>query len=267
MTFQGWSGTTFEKSVQATAMKLTILVLTGVLFAGIVLAEVSVQETEKSLVVTNAHSQLTIHQKEEGVGIVLSARDGGALTPLCRSFKPDPTKRSSGNKLFDTTVTPHRFQAAEMAKRFELVSSDEKQAVVRLTGQDEKITFTQEFTIEADSPAVHVRLIGELSADKLDYLMSSWEFVAGYPDFVHSPTAKHQHKQNHFHSGPAQDQVIGDHAFHTPHITLQKDDRFVALIPDLDMINEHTEVSPDARRTQRVKRNQFSVPIVDEFYT
>ena len=98
-------------------MKLTILVLTGVLFAGIVLAEVSVQETEKSLVVTNAHSQLTIHQKEEGVGIVLSARDGGALTPLCRSFKPDPTKRSSGNKLFDTTVTPHRFQAAEMGKR------------------------------------------------------------------------------------------------------------------------------------------------------
>ena len=230
---------------------------------GNVWPDVIVQETDTSLVVANAHLQLTIHQQEDGVGIVLSARDGGALTQLCRSFKPDPAKRGSGNKLFDTTVTPHRFQATEMAKRFELVSNDKKQAIVRLSGSDDRITFVQEFTVEADSPAVHVRLIGDLSADKLDYLMSSWEFVGGKPDFVHSPTAKQQH----FNSGPARDQVIGDHAFHTPHITLQKDGNSVALIPDLDMINEHVEVSPDARRTQRVARNKFSVPIVDEFYT
>ncbi|MGB1130099.1 MAG: hypothetical protein ACPG4K_08610, partial [Haloferula sp.] len=249
--------------MRATAIERIALGLTSLLVAGSLRAEVKVRETEESIFVANTKLQLAIHQQEGGVDLVLSARKGDALTPLCRSFRPKAAKRAGGNKLFDTTVTPHRFQSTEMAKRFELVSKNDQQAVVRLTGQDEKIKFTQEFTIKADSPAVHVRLIGKLSTDKLDYLMSSWEFVAGKPDFVHSPTAK----QKHFDAGPPQDQVIGDHAFHTPHITLQKDDRFVALIPDLDMINEHTEVSPDARRTQRVARNKFSVPIVDEFYT
>jgi hypothetical protein len=122
--------------MQMTTMKRIALGLASLLLAGSVQADVKVRETKDSIVVANAKLQLTIHQQENGVDLVLSARNGGALTPLCRSFRPDPAKRASGNKLFDTTVTPHRFQATEMAKRFELVSNDKKQAVVRLTGQD-----------------------------------------------------------------------------------------------------------------------------------
>ncbi len=225
--------------------------------------DLKVAETSGKLEVSNDSVAIAFSEKDGFVEITLSAKDSGKSQALCRSFRPASAKRDKGNKLFDTTLTAHRYQATELAKGFRVVTKNDQQVVVRLTGQDEKIKFTQEFTIDADSPAVHVRLIGELSADKLDYLMSSWEFVAGKPDFVHSPTAKQQH----FNAGPPQDQVIGDHAFHTPHITLQKGDSFVALIPDLDMINEHVEVSPDARRTQRVARNKFSVPIVDEFYT
>ncbi len=39
------------------------------------------------------------------------------------------------------------------------------------------------------------------------------------------------------------------------------------MVPDLAMINAHALQSPDARRTQAVRRNQFSVPIIDEYYT
>ena len=240
----------------------------GVLLALVVVlparAGLTVKHAPGKLDIANEFLDLTFGEKDGRVEITLSARNpAGESQVLCRSFRPTPDMRAKGNKLFDTTVTDHRYQATELAKGFGVASKDDKRVVVRVAGGDAKIKFTQEFTVQADSPAVHVRLIGELSADKLDYLMSSWEFVAGEPDFVHSPTAKQQH----FNAGPPQDQVIGDHAFHTPHITLQRGDSFVALIPDLDMINEHVEVSPDARRMQRVPRNKFSVPIVDEFYT
>lgn len=230
-------------------------------------ADLAIEEGPSKLEVSNDFLEITFAEQGGQVDVQLFAlsKDGKSQL-LCRSFRAAHAKRASGNKLFDTTVTKHRFQATEMAKRFELVSSDDQQVVVRLTGQNEKIKFTQEFSIKADSPEVHVRLIGKLSLDKLDYLMSSWEFVAGKPDFVHSPTAKHLGKLA-WNAGPPQDQVIGDHSFHSPHITLQKGGSFVALIPDLDMINKHAEVSPDARRTQRVARNRFSVPIVDKFYT
>ena len=80
---------------------------------------------------------------------------------------------------------------------------------------------------------------------------------------MHSPTAKKDDPR----SGPAVDQVIGDHAFHSPAIVLQKGGLYACMVPDLAMINAHAVQSPDARRTQAVGRNQFSVPIIDEHYT
>ena len=83
------------------------------------------------------------------------------------------------------------------------------------------------------------------------------------PEFIHSPSAKKDDSR----SGPARDQVIGDHAFHSPAIILQQGSNFAALVPDLDLINRCSVISPDARRTMSVKRNQFSVPIEDDKYT
>ena len=169
-------------------------------------AGLTVQQGSGKLGVSNDFVELAFTENHGLVEITLSAKDpAGKSQVLCRSFRPAPDKRDKGNKLFDTTVTAHRYQATELAKGFSVAAKDEQQVVVRLTGQDKKINFTQEFTVQADSPAVHVRLVGELSADKLDYLMSSWEFVAGKPDFVHSPTAKRDDPR----SGPAVGQVKG----------------------------------------------------------
>ena len=48
---------------------------------------------------------------------------------------------------------------------------------------------------------------------------------------------------------------------------MQEGGLFAALVPDLDIINRCRVVLPDARRQQKVARNQFSVPIEDDKYT
>jgi hypothetical protein len=56
-------------------------------------------------------------------------------------------------------------------------------------------------------------------------------------------------------------------SYHSPAIVLQEKGLFAALVPDLNAINRYAVLSPDARRTIDIERNQFSVPFVPEKYT
>lgn len=205
-------------------------------------------------------------ESQQPAGITLLAADAnGAWKSICRTLRPDFSKAPAANKLFDSTVTPHRYQANEMFGEFSIASRTDKQVKIKLRGKvDGRVVAEQTLSIAQDSPIMHVDVSATLVEPLLDYFLSSWEFMPpGNPDFVHSPTAK----KDDLRSGPAMDQVIGDHAFHSPAIVLQKGGQYVCLVTDLAMINAHAVPSPDARRTQKVARNQFSVPIIDEFYT
>ena len=230
-------------------------------------AEWVIVENPGELRVANGRIAVTLTQGgNQPATITLQAADAsGAWQPVCRTLRPDFTETPAANKLFDSSVTPHRYHTNEIFTSFSVAARSDEQVKIRMSGQvEDRIVAEQILTLDHDGTSLHVDVSGSLHEPLLDYFLSSWEFLPpGAPDFVHSPTAKKDDSR----SGPAADQVIGDHAFHSPAIVLQKGGLYACMVPDLAMINAHAIQSPDARRTQRVARNQFSVPIIDEFYT
>ncbi len=188
----------------------------------------------------------------------------GGWREVCESFRPDFKANPAGNKLFDTTVTGRRYQASEIVGHPAILKNSPDEVVVRLTGARDGVDLEQTLSLRKGDSYFHVEVTANLKEPLLDYLMSSFTFrCEKRPEFIHSPTVKMDDTR----AGPGRDQVIGDHAFHAPAVILQEGGLFAALVPDLQMINQYRVVSPDARRNQKVARNQFSSPIEDDKYT
>ncbi len=230
-------------------------------------AEWKIVEKPGELHVANGRIGVVLAQETtQPVSVTLLAADAsGKWQPVCRTLRPDITKTPAANKLFDRSVTPHRYQANEILSGFSLASRTDQQVKIKMSGRVEgRIVAEQILTIARDGTSVHIDVSATLGEPLLDYFLSTWEFLPpGAPDFVHSPTAKKDDPR----AGPAIDQVIGDHAFHSPAIVLQKGGLYACMVPDLTLINAYANPSPDARRTQKVARNPYSVPIIDEYYT
>jgi hypothetical protein len=200
-----------------------------------------------------------------GVGETYFAREAnGAWTEIASGFLPIFTGAEAENRFFDTRVTPHRYSCEEiLSDRQVEQTKDGDKVIVRIRGaRAGRIALTKTITLHRGSPWAEVEIEATLAEPQLDYLRSSVTFVPGGPlDFVHSPTTK---QEDRFNSGPARDQVIGDHAFHSPAVILQKGTLAIALIPRLDLINAKKVLSADARSVQRVPRGKFSVPLEPE---
>lgn len=185
----------------------------------------------------------------------------GTWREIAAGLHPRFTGAPQENKFFDTRVTPHRYAAEEILTEGHVESPGASGGVtVQLRGSRAgRMTLTKTIRLRADSAWIEVEFDGGLEQAELDYFRSSLTFAPlGQPDFVHSPTVK---QEDHFRSGPARDQVIGDHAFHSPALILQKGSAALALVPRLDLINSAKVLSDDARGIQRVARNKFSVPL------
>ena len=186
--------------------------------------------------------------------------DGG-WREVCQSFRPDFKNNPAGNKFFDTTVTGCRYQASGITGHPSILQESPDEIVVRLTGDKDGVILEQTLSLKRGESFFHIEVAANLKEPLLDYLMSSFTFSSEVkPEFIHTPTVKKDDPR----SGPGRDQVIGDHAFHAPAVILQQGGLFVALAPDLLMINQDRVLSPDARRNQKVDRNRFSVPIEEE---
>lgn len=229
-----------------------------------------------------AKSDLVVHDLKSGIYVdnglvaVELKKTGGTVTStfkargskgwqtVCESFTPDFKAHPGGNKFFDTTVTSYRSQVTEIVRNCRLVKKTENEVVLRLTGSRNGSTTEEIITLKKDNPYFNIEVTCDLNEPLLDYHMASFVFnLDKKPQFIHSPTLKKDDPR----AGPAVDQVIGDHAFHSPAIILQDQGLFTALVPNLDDINKYRVVSPDARRTMKVPRNIFSVPIEDDKYT
>jgi hypothetical protein len=216
------------------------------------------------LQVDNGRVAVALAKVDGRVAMTFKARAGGEWREVGRSFAPDPAAPPGGNPFFDTRITPRRYQVNEILSDYAVETQVASKTVVRLRGQRGNTHIEETLTLRPDAPFVHVEVRAELEEPKLDYLLQSFTFnVSNRPAFIHSPTAKLDDPR----SGPARDQVIGDHAFHAPALILQEGGLFMALVPDLTAINRDRIGSPDARRTQRVARNRFSVPVEDDKYT
>ncbi len=227
---------------------------------------VRVLETDDSLQVSNDRVQFLVEKDEAGLNVVFQARDGqGHWRNVASQFRPDFQATPDGNAFFNTSVTSRRYAVATLFSTWAVRKQSDDMAVIELSGRaEDSSAITQTITLHDGSDHLHIEVSATLAEPKLDYLLSSLVFNApAPPDFVHSPTAKRDDPR----SGSGRDQVIGDHAFHAPAIILQQDALFVALVPDLDLINRRAVISPDARRTANIPFNKFSTPIEDDKMT
>ncbi|MBK8034589.1 MAG: hypothetical protein IPK17_34825 [Chloroflexi bacterium] len=123
-------------------------------------------------------------------------------------------------------------------------------ASVVLFGETNGHLIRETLTLRRDSDHVHVEVSVTLagSPPRLEYILSPFVFaVAAEPEFIHSPSLKF-----------ADDDVIGDRVFESPAVILQHQACFMALVPDLDFINQYAVIALEAR--QVATGNAFSVP-------
>ncbi len=198
------------------------------LLPGLASAAWEVIENPGNLRLANSRIAVTLTQMGGAADILVSAADlGGTWQPVCRTLRPNFATTPAANKLFDTAVPPHRYQASQLLTQFSIASRSDQQVKIKLSGQiNNRIVAEQILTLEDDSASLHVDVSASLQEPLLDYFLSAWEVLPlGAPDFRHRPTAKKDG------SCPAVDQVIGDHAFHSPTIAHKKGGLFACYVP------------------------------------
>jgi hypothetical protein len=195
------------------------------------------------------------------------AMKNGRWIRVAQSFYTTGTFPAGGNKLFDTSLGQRRILVNGNFSKIASGTDGSGKKFVELSGSVDGVPIRQVISLGEEADFFHFEISAVLpdKPAKLEYLLSSFEFnTDSIPEFVHTPTLKYNEVRW---ITPAEDQIIGDRSFHSPAIILQQEGLFSALVPDLQMINDDRIISPDARRTNLVPRNQFSVPLVKDKYT
>ncbi len=193
-------------------------------------------------------------------------RDGGWVL-VAESFRPPRPFPEGGNKLFQSDAAAARWLVSEVLTNVEMATAADGTPLIRLRGAQREAAVEQTIRLQSGGRNFHIEVSASIpgSPPKLDYLLSTFTFESErVPEFVHTPTLKYTEPRW---PGAGRDQVLGDRSFHAPAVILQDAGLFVALVPDLAAINAGRVVSPDARRTMNVPRNQFSVPVEPDKYT
>ncbi len=169
--------------------------------------------------------------------------------------------------LFDDTLNPYRHLVTARPGRVQArPGASDEEAAVELTMEHQGAAIVETLRLRRGETWFQVNVEASLPGTpaRLDYLLSAFTFNLDHPpEFIHSPGQKFDDPR----AGPGRDQITGDRAFHAPAVILQEGGLFTALAPDLEAINRYRVVSPDARRTTRIPRNIFSVPVEEDRYT
>ena len=104
-----------------------------------------------------------------------------------------------------------------------------------MTGQAGSLSLTKRITVRTGDPYVHVTITAKVAGVmNLAHLLSSYTAFPGdseshrdqRPDFVFTPQLR-----------PEPQDVIGDHIFRSPALMMQRDTRFVAMLPEPALMN------------------------------
>ncbi len=172
---------------------------------------------------------------------------------VVRSFRPPAQQWRYWRlpTLYDSDVDKsHRLIVSVGLDTVLVEDKNSERSCLKLSGKLNSHTIEQKITLGRDEEFFHIDVSANLASQpaKLEYLLSPFEFnLEEAPDFVHTPTIKFE-----------EDDIIGDRVFYSPAIILQKGGLFCALVPDLDLINAHKVLSPDAR--QHTTGEILSVP-------
>ncbi len=193
---------------------------------------------------------------------------------VLRSYNPVvdadkyPVNDTNYSRFYNADISPKRYLINDQPS---ILTYDKKSGTVILQGSGKRFNYKQSVTFFPEEDRIHFKVECMLPDSNLDYVMSTFVFNSDHPPyFVHTPALKfdnEESKQNRFRIVPSQDQIIGDRSFYAPAIILQEENIFAALIPDLNAINNHRVVSPDARRVSFIPRNKFGVAIKKDKYT
>ncbi|MBK8024501.1 MAG: hypothetical protein IPK19_24505 [Chloroflexi bacterium] len=172
---------------------------------------------------------------------------------IAASFRPSPGRPDgAASPLYDSEPgAEYRLLVSEGLSRVQESVRRNDGASIILSGEIGSHRVQQTITLAEGADHVHVEVTVTLTGSPplLEYALSPYTFeVDGEPEFIHSPALKF-----------AADDVIGDRVFESPAVMLQHETRFMALVPDLDFINQYTVVARGAR--QVATGNAFSVPL------
>lgn len=144
----------------------------------------------------------------------------------------------------------YRLMANEGFKNVKVLSNNEDTVKLVLTGGIYGNTIEQTVELHPDQDYFHIELEANLSKEpKLEYLLSSFTFsLPGKPDFNFVPSVKR-----------ADDDLIGDRKFFAPAAIVEKDGFMLAMVPDLDLINQNIVYAKGARPQKHPRI--FAVPI------
>jgi hypothetical protein len=188
---------------------------------------------------------------EGGLNQEFFARADDSWVLVASSFRPNPPRPADGIALYDVSLArTHRLIVSDGLHTVQSVVHVNDKVSVVLSGNIGPHHIEQTVTLNADSDHFHIEVTAVLAGTPplLEYVLSPFMFeVDSVPEFIHSPALKF-----------ADDDVIGDRVFESPAVVLQQEGLFVALAPDLDLINQYAVVAPEAR--QVATGNAFSVP-------
>ncbi len=195
----------------------------------------------------------------------------GKFTELVRSFHPDYITHSTTNsQLYNTAINPYRYQLSEILSSVKVIEANRS---IELTGSKNGVKMKQTIRLHPKTDQVEIDVEVEFPQDenKLDFLLNTFEMQLPHaPEFIHTPSMKfdnQESKQNRFVIDPSNQQIIGDRSFPSPAIIAQDKDFFVALVPNLDKINQFKPLSPDARRKNRIDTNMFCIAEVKDHFS
>ena len=244
-----------------TPVRCAIVLLWTIILATGSSAQVSVHHTENGLEFSNQQVRVVIEKDEFGVSQHFFAARDGIWVEVAEAFRPPSPRPVNTTELYLDRSNEHgralevaddyRIIVPEVLSTFAIAGQDDDQVTVTLSGSTPIADIEQSLTLRSGAASVHINVRAELKGDppQLEYLLSPIAFAeGGTPEFSHAPAYKR-----------SPGDVIADRVFFAPAVVVQTGGQVAAIVPDLNLINEHRVYAERAR--PQWHRWIFGVPI------
>ncbi len=241
--------------------RTAMLVLLMAAMVPVSAAQVRVHQTDIGLEIANNQVKVVVARDDDGISQTFFAARAGAWVEVAEAFRPPTPRPVTTTALYLDRSNEHgralqvadayRIIVPEVLDAYEVTAQDADHVAVTLSGNTEIAHVTQTLTLRSGMSSVHIDVRAELKGNppRLEYLLSPIAFAEeGTPDFSHAPAYKR-----------SPGDVIADRVFFAPATIVQTGGLFAAIVPDLNLINEHRVYAEGARPQKH--RWIFGVPI------
>ena len=246
--------------LQICAGCIALLLLMAALTTGSA-AQVTVHTAENGLEISNGQVSVMVERDEEGISQTFFAAREGTWVEVAEAFRPPNPRPATTTALYLDRSNEHgralevadayRIIVPEVLTSYEVTAQHDDHVTVTLSGSTAIAEVEQSLTLRSGAASVHIDVRAELKGDppRLEYLLSPIAFAEeGTPEFSHAPAYKR-----------SPGDVIADRVFFAPATIVQTGGQFAAIVPDLNLINEHRVYAERARPQKH--RWIFGVPI------